>query len=157
MIINKIEELALDACNSNEVDLYDVAIINGAKGKIVRIYITSPNGIKMEDCSTISKAVSYELDVLDLFDTFYFLEVSSPGLERSLKKILHYEKAVGEMVKVIYYYEDDNEKIITGRLTSLTEDNITLSEVDGETTVQIAFNKIKKAKTLYDIEKKVRR
>ncbi len=156
MIINKIEELAVNACESSGVNLYDVAIINGAKGKIVRIYITSPNGVKMEDCSAVSKAISYELDVLDLFDTYYFLEVSSPGLERSLKKPLHYEKAVGETIKVIYF-EDDNELIITGKLTSVTNENISILETDAEEAVEISVNSIKKAKTIYDIEKKVRR
>jgi ribosome maturation factor RimP len=126
------------------VDLYDIEIVSENERKIFRIYITSKDGISLDKCSEVTKILSPILDLEPPVSGEYTLEVSSPGIERPLRKNEHYIGSIGEMVKVKLINTD---KII-GKLESLEDGKITLVEDDGE-VVSISLDDIDKARTYY--------
>lgn len=131
----------LDDCG---VYLYDIETISENERKIFRIFITSKDGINLDKCSEVTKILSPILDLDPPLNGEYTLEVSSPGIERPLRKNEHYLGSVGEMLKVKLINTD---KII-GKLESFEDGKITLVEDDGEITT-IALDDIEKARTYY--------
>jgi ribosome maturation factor RimP len=106
----------------------------------------------------MSRALGDELDVLDLIPTKYYLEVSSPGLERSLKRVEHYEQAIGQKVKVTYREEEKNATL-QGVLERVHSDRIELSlakkkKEEESRVVEIPYENIKKARTVYEYQRR---
>ncbi len=102
--LQKVQEIAGEACKSLGVDLYDIEYLQGAK--TLRIYIDKAidaGGIQLEHCATISEKISTELDPLDLFPNDYNLEVSSPGVERVLRQHWHFDKVKGKKIEIKLY------------------------------------------------------
>ena len=97
----------------------------------MRIYIDKADGIDVEDCEAVSRQVSAILDVEDPLPGHYTLEVSSPGLDRTLTKPAHFERFMGEDVRVKLRFPLDGRRNFKGALKSVDEDNIEV-EVDGE-------------------------
>jgi ribosome maturation factor RimP len=98
-IIQKIESLAADVAAREAVVIYDIEFGGGPQGPVLRIFIDKEGGVGIEDCANVSRGLSVLLDETDpLPGGNYQLEVSSPGLERPLKKAWHFEQAVGKKV-----------------------------------------------------------
>lgn len=154
-MIEKLEEIALEACSTSGVALYDLEVKNTQKGKVILVFITKIGGISLDDCSRVSRIVSDELDLTDLFesDNKYFLEVSSPGLERNLRFKRHYASAINENVKITYV-DDEDKKTIKGKLAEVLPENIVVNIENSNDSVNIKFNNIKKAKTFFDFKNK---
>ena len=112
-------------------ELIDLEAKLGGKGGLVRLYIDKPEGIDLEDCEKVSLAVSALLDVEDPIPGNYNLEVSSPGLDRKLTKIEHFQRFAGETVKVQMRFPIAGRRRFRGTLVSSDEENIVV-EVDGE-------------------------
>ena len=112
-------------------ELIDLEAKLGGKGGLVRLYIDKPEGIDLEDCEKVSLAVSALLDVEDPIPGNYNLEVSSPGLDRKLTKIEHFQRFAGETVKVQMRFPIEGRRRFRGTLVSSDEENIVV-EVDGE-------------------------
>jgi len=138
------KETIINILHDCGVDLYDIEIVSENERKIFRIYITSKDGISLDKCSEVTKILSPILDLEPPVSGEYTLEVSSPGIERPLRKNEHYIGSIGEMVKVKLINTD---KII-GKLESLEDGKITLVEDDGE-VVSISLDDIDKARTYY--------
>ena len=154
----RIEELAREICQEHDLELYDIEFKNTDKGKVLRVYVTSPEGVKLDDCSSISRKLSNELDVIDLISSRYTLEVSSPGLERALTKDSHYRGAIGETVKITFRKGDKN-LTHTGILKEVTHIGLTIGDDDtSETNDQLyPFDSIKKIRTVFIFNQKSRR
>jgi ribosome maturation factor RimP len=103
----------------------------GGKDGIVRIFIDHPDGIGLEDCEKVSRAVSALLDVEAPLPGQYNLEVSSPGLDRKLTKVAHFQRFEGETVKVQMRFPILGRKRFRGTLVLSDDENIVV-EVDGE-------------------------
>ena len=112
-------------------ELTDLEVRLGGKGGLVRLFIDKPDGIDLEDCEKVSLAVSALLDVEDPVPGNYNLEVSSPGLDRKLTKLEHFQRFAGETVKVQMRFPIDGRRRFRGTLVTSDEDNIVV-EVDGE-------------------------
>ena len=112
-------------------ELIDIEVRLGGKGGLVRLFIDKPDGIDLDDCEQVSLAVSALLDVEDPVPGNYNLEVSSPGLDRKLTKIEHFQRFEGETVKVQMRFPIDGRRRFRGTLVTSDEDNIVV-EVDGE-------------------------
>jgi ribosome maturation factor RimP len=112
-------------------ELVDLEVRLGGKGGLVRLYIDKPDGIDLDDCEKVSLAVSALLDVEDPVPGNYNLEVSSPGLDRKLTKVEHFQRFAGETVKVQMRFPIDGRRRFRGTLVSSDEENIVV-EVDGE-------------------------
>jgi ribosome maturation factor RimP len=112
-------------------ELADLEVRLSGKGGLVRVFIDKPEGIGLADCEKVSQAVSALLDVEDPVPGNYELEVSSPGLDRKLTKVDHFQRFVGEIVKVKTRFPVEGRRRFRGKLMSADEDNIVV-EVDGE-------------------------
>lgn len=116
---------------------------------VLRIYIDSENGITVDDCSRVSYQVSAMLDVEDPIQGNYSLEVSSPGLDRPLFEIAHYQKQIGNRVKVRVCAPVHNKRKFVGILLRVDGNDIHLL-VDAEEVV-LPFSDIEKANIIADI------
>ena len=112
-------------------ELADLEIRLGGKGGLVRLFIDKPEGIGLDDCEKVSRAVSAILDVEDPVPGNYDLEVSSPGVDRKLTKVQHFQRFMGETVKVKMRFPVEGRRRFRGRLLSVDAENIVV-EVDGE-------------------------
>ncbi|HKJ21175.1 MAG TPA: ribosome maturation factor RimP [Woeseiaceae bacterium] len=112
-------------------ELVDLEDRLGGKGGLVRVFIDKPGGIDLDDCETVSRSVSALLDVEDPVPGNYNLEVSSPGLDRKLTKVEHFQRFEGETVKVQMRFPIEGRRRFRGTLVSSDDENIVV-DVDGE-------------------------
>lgn len=105
------------------LELVDVEFVKEGKNWFLRVYIDSTGGVDIEECGTVSEQLSEKLDELDPIEQPYFLEVSSPGVERPLKKPEDVKNAVGKNVNIKLYEPINGEKVYEGLL----------KDFDGET------------------------
>ncbi len=112
-------------------ELADLEVRLGGKGGMVRVFIDKPDGIDLDDCEKVSLAVSALLDVEDPVPGNFNLEVSSPGLDRKLTKVEHFQRFEGETVKVQMRFPIEGRRRFRGTLVSSNDENIVV-EVDGE-------------------------
>jgi ribosome maturation factor RimP len=134
-----VEELAQPIIQELGLELVEIEFVKEGKNWFLRVYIDKENGVDIEDCGIVSERLSEKLDELDPITHNYFLEVSSPGAERPLKKAKDFEKAIGKNVFIKTYEPIDGEKGFEG----------TLLEYDGE-LVRIEM-KIKTRKKIIEI------
>ena len=111
-------------------ELIDVEVRLGGNG-LLRLYIDQPEGVDLEDCENVSRAVSALLDVEDPLPGNYNLEISSPGLDRKLTKVEHFQRFMGETVKVQTRFPIEGRRRFRGTLVSSDDENIVV-EVDGQ-------------------------
>lgn len=123
------------------VKLYDVELANEHGRTIYRIYITKENGVTLDDCERVSRLLSPIYDVKAPVSGEYVLEVSSPGLERKLTKLEHYQASLGELVRI----KLRDKEVLEGKLLEAEEDKILL-EVQEEKK-EVLFADIKSART----------
>ncbi len=111
-------------------ELTDLEVRLSGRGGLLRLTIDKPDGIDLTDCEAVSHAVSALLDVEDPIATDYNLEVSSPGLDRKLTKVEHFQRFEGETLKVTMRFPIEGRRRFRGKLLSSDEENIVV-EVDG--------------------------
>ncbi|MCR5117877.1 MAG: ribosome maturation factor RimP [Lachnospiraceae bacterium] len=128
----KTEELLRPIAEAKGVDIYDVEYVEEAGEWYLRAYIDKEGGVTIDDCEAVSRALSDALDANEFIDDAYYLEVSSPGLGRALKKDRHLEKSIGEDVDIKTYKPIDGTKEFTGKLVSFDKDTVTLMILEKE-------------------------
>ena len=112
-------------------ELVDIELKLGGRDGMLRVYLDKVDGIDIEDCETVSHQVSAILDVEDALSGHYTLEVSSPGLDRTLTKPAHFERFMGEDVRVKLRFPLEGRRNFKGALKSADEKQIEI-EVDGQ-------------------------
>jgi ribosome maturation factor RimP len=112
-------------------ELTDLEARLSGQGGLLRLTIDKSDGIDLDDCEKVSHAVSAVLDVEDPVAGNYNLEVSSPGLDRKLTKVEHFQRFEGETLKVTMRFPIEGRRRFRGRLVSSNDENIVV-EVDGE-------------------------
>lgn len=117
-IVAAVKALAEPFMTEHGFELVDVEFVREGGNRYLRIVADKPGGIDIEDCSRISEYMSARLDEADPIPDAYFLEVTSPGAERPLKKPADFEKAVGKHVFVTTYEPVDGLKEFEGELVS---------------------------------------
>lgn len=126
------EELLLPIVKTCGVEIYDVEYVKEGSDYYLRAYIDKPDGVNINDCENVSRALSDALDEADFIPDAYILEVSSPGLGRTLKKDRHLEKSIGLDVEIRLYKPQNGTKEYDGVLESYNADIITISNDEGE-------------------------
>nr|WP_274379926.1 ribosome maturation factor RimP [Halalkalibacillus sediminis] len=146
-VISKTEELVQPIVDEMNLELVDVEFVKEGKNHFLRVYIDKEGGIDIEECGKVSERLSEKLDAEDPVEGAYFLEVSSPGVERKLKTRDDFEKFVGSYIHVKTYEPFDGEKEFYGDLLSFENDEVTLSfqVKTRKKEVIIPFEKIAKA------------
>jgi len=112
-------------------ELSDLEVKLGGRDGVIRLFIDKAEGVGLEDCETVSRQISALLDVEDPVPGHYVLEVSSPGLDRRLTKVEHFERFMGEDIRVKLHFPISGRKSFRGALRAVDEENIEV-EVDGE-------------------------
>jgi ribosome maturation factor RimP len=120
------EELVLPIIEEMNLELVDVEYVKEGKNWFLRVYIDSEKGIDIDDCGKVSELLSEKLDEHDPISQPYFLEVSSPGAERPLKKEKDFERSIGKNVHIKTYEPIDGEKIFEGKLLSFDGETVTI-------------------------------
>lgn len=143
-------EIAEPILAAEGLELVDVEFVR-EHAWILRLYIDKPGGVGLDDCAAASHAVETALDVAELIDHPYSLEVSSPGLNRPLKKPEHFQRAQGKKVKVKTYAPigEPPRKNFSGMLTGIDADVVTV-EVEGAGPFRIPMREIAKAHLEFD-------
>lgn len=143
-----VEELAVPIVAEMGLELVEVEYVKEGKNWFLRVYIDKETGVDIEECGIVSERLSEKLDEIDPITHNYFLEVSSPGAERPLKKTKDFEKAIGKNVLVKTYEPIDGEKAFEGKLLAFDGTAVTI-EVKVKTRkkmVDIPYEKIASAR-----------
>lgn len=131
MIAEELLELIEPTVERLGYELSDLEVRLGGRDGVLRLFIDHPDGIGLDDCEKVSLAVSALLDVEDPIPGHYNLEVSSPGLDRKLTKVEHFQRFTGETVKVRMHFPIAGRRRFRGKLLASDAQNIVV-EVDGE-------------------------
>lgn len=129
---SRTEELLLPIADGFGVEIYDVEYVKEGSDWYLRAYIDKEAGVNITDCENVSRALSEKLDEEDFIEDAYILEVSSPGLGRTLKKEKHFIKSLGQEVEVRTYKPIDKRKEFVGVLQAYDNGNITILMDDEE-------------------------
>lgn len=120
-----VEDMAAPILEELNLELVEVEYVKEGRNWFLRVYIDKEDGVDIEECGLVSERLSEQLDEKDPISNNYFLEVSSPGAERPLKKERDFERAIGKNVHIKTYEPIDNEKEFEG----------ILKEFNGETVI----------------------
>ena len=132
---SRTEQLLQPMMEEHQFELVDVEYVKEGSTWYLRAYIDKPDGITINDCEVISRALSDALDEEDFIEDSYVLEVSSPGLGRPLKKDKDFQRSIGEAVELKLYKPVDGSKDYTGILLSFDKDTVTIEKEDGNSAV----------------------
>ena len=132
-------------------NLYDVEYVKEGKNYFLRIFIDNETGIDLNDCEKVSNSISDILDEANLIKEQYFLEVSSPGIERVLRKEKHLEQNIGKEIIIKLFKKDEKgNKEYVGKLETYDENFIKIIQEDKE--INIERKNISQIKTVYNWE-----
>ncbi len=149
-VIENVENLIKPFLEKLELNLVDVEYLQDGGFWYLRIYIENKEEdkpITLEDCAELSHLIDEEVD--KLIPEKFFLEVSSPGVERALKKIPDFVRFTGEQIKVALVHKLKDNKNYTGKLVGVKDENIILLDISSE-VLEIPFKEIRKANIVFD-------
>ena len=145
-IEKKVENLLKEKIENLGYDLYDVEYAKEGKNYFLRIYIDKPEGIDLNDCEKVNNEISDILDEANYIKDQYFLEVSSPGIERVLRKDKHLEQNKGKEIAIKLFRKDEKgNKEYQGILKDFNDETIIL-----EDDITIERKQIAQIKTIYE-------
>ncbi len=144
-IKGKITALAESVAGEYGVVVVDMEIAGNMRRPTLRIFIEKSGGVTLEDCERVSRAMSAVLDVEDPIKSPYVLEVSSPGLDRPLKRLKDFEASVGKLARIITRESIDKQNFFVGRITEVRDTTIILT-MKNNTKMTIPVEQIAKAR-----------
>ena len=147
-IEDRVEDLITSKINDLGYELYDVEYAKEGRDYYLRVFIDKPDGIDLNDCEKVSDNINELLDEADYIKEQYFLEVSSPGIERILRKDKHFKDNIGNTVEVKLFKPINKEKSIIGNLKEFNEEVITVQKENKE--ILIERKNIAQIKTVYN-------
>ena len=151
-VAQRVWEIAEPLADEIGIWIWDVEFVKEGARKVLRITVDSEEGIGIEDCEKLHRAIDPLLDEADLIEEQYYLEVSSPGIERELKTAAHIEACEGWDVEVKLYAAKNGSKSFRGVLCGYDEqDNIVIAS--GEEKISFKPDEIAKIATYYDFSK----
>lgn len=142
--VGKLVELLEKPVEDLGYELVHIELGSQGSNAVLRIYIDAPGGILVDDCETVSRQLSAVLDVEDPLKAAYFLEVSSPGLDRPLVKPDHFRQFVGDRARIVMATHILGRRRFTGEMKEASEDFVVL-EVDGE-SYELPYEEIESAR-----------
>ncbi|KON89050.1 ribosome maturation factor RimP [Sporosarcina globispora] len=147
-VTETVELLVTPIVDELNLELVDIEYVKEGKDWFLRVFIDKETGVDIEECGTVSERLSEKLDAEDPIPYNYFLEVSSPGAERPLKKDSDFVKAIGKNVFIKTYEPIEGEKTFEGVLTYFDGDTVTV-EVKIKTrkkSIEIPYEKVANAR-----------
>lgn len=128
------EELLMPIVEGFGFELVDVEYVKEAGNWYLRGYIDKPGGITVNDCEAVSRIFSDKLDENDFIEDSYIMEISSPGLDRPLKKEKDFVRNMGKLVEIRTYRPIEKQKEFCGVLSAYDENSVTIEEEEGNRT-----------------------
>lgn len=145
-IEERVESLLKEKIEAIGYELYDVEYSKEGKNYFLRIFIDKTEGIDLNDCEKVNNEIDKILDEADYIKEQYFLEVSSPGIERIIRKEKHLKKYIGHEINIKLFKKDKNgNKEYQGILKAFDQENIELEE-----NIKIERKNIAQIKTVYN-------
>jgi len=146
---DRISAIAESLCASLGFELVEVEYTRAGRSMVLRVFMDKPGGVTLDDCSELSRELSQLLDVEDIIREHYTLEVSSPGLDRPLKREEDYRRYAGRIVKIRTYEvladeAGNRRKTFLGTLMGLEDETVRLKLTEGQ-LASIPLGKIAKA------------
>jgi len=151
-VTDRVRDIVLPLLADRDLDLYDVEMA----GPVLKVVVERPGGLDLDALSDATRAVSRALDEADPIASSYTLEVTSPGLERTLRTPAHFAGAVGEMVKVKVVAgaaEAGGDRRVAGVLAAADDDGITVRTGDDDgarAERQVRYDDIERARTVFE-------
>lgn len=143
-----VEELVTPILDELKLELVDIEYQKEGSNWFLRVFIDKEGGIDIDECGAVSEKLSKRLDEVDPIPAAYFLEVSSPGIERPLKKEKDYHWSIGKRVSVKTYEPIEDMKIFEGTLKEF-DGNLLSIEEDNKKTYQIPLEKVASARLAF--------
>ncbi len=147
-IETKVENLLKDIIENLGYELYDVFYVKEGKDFYLRIVIDKENGIDLNDCEKVNNAINDILDEADYIKDQYFLEVSSPGVERILRKEKHFQSQIGKEILVKLFKPIEKKKEFIGILKNYSEEELILTQDNEEMRIEV--KNIALARTVFE-------
>lgn len=138
-----IEQTVAKALEAGGVELVDLVIQNQGKKKLLQFFVDKVGGVTLDDCGELTDKIDSVLEMENLIDGAYILEVSSPGVQRVLKKPAHFKQFLTQRVKIVLKVPLEGRGFFTGVIASADDDGFTLD--DGTNQYRFAYDNIKKA------------
>lgn len=138
-----IEETVAKALENEEVELVDLVIQNQGKKKLLQFFVDKVGGVTLDDCGELTDKIDSVLEMENLIDGAYILEVSSPGVHRVLKKPAHFKQFVTQRVKIVLKVPLEGRGFFTGVIAQADDEGFTLD--DGTNQFRFPYENIKKA------------
>ena len=148
-IVGTVTELISPVAEEMGIILWDVEFVKEGAKKILRITIDSEEGIDINLCEKFHRTIDPMLDEADPIDEAYYLEVTSPGIEREIKTDAHIEMCIGEKVELKLYAPKNNSKSFTGKLLGISQEGKIVIEFNGE-NIEFEKNEVAKMHTVFD-------
>ena len=142
-----VKEAILPTVTELGYEIWEVTYSKVGADYHLEITIDSERGINIEDCEKVHRAIDPILDELDPIETFYYLDVSSPGVERELRTAEHISRSIGERVEAKLFAQKDGRKSIRGTLSAFQDGKITITE--GENEILLSQSEVSKLQTIY--------
>lgn len=152
-IEERVEELVTPKIESLGYNVYDVQYAKEGKDYFLRIFIDKESGIDLNDCEKVNNEINDILDEADYIKEQYFLEISSPGIERILRKDKHLKVATGKLVEVKLFGKleiEDGKKEYIGTLKAFDDEAIYIEEIEKEEELKISRKNISNMKLKYN-------
>ena len=128
-------------------DIWDITYSKVGADYHLEITIDSEAGLNIEDCEKVHRAIDPILDEIDPIEGFYYLDVSSPGIERELRTGEHISRSIGQKVEAKLFAQKDGRRVIVGILSAFEDGIITIQDQSGD--VSLKQNEISKLTTVY--------
>lgn len=142
-LVENVSALAKPIVEGLNYELYHVEYVKENDEYYLRIYIDKPEGISLKDCETVSRQMSEMLDVEDPIKDSYYLEVSSPGINRGLYTEEHYKRSINKLVFVRFDKSINGKKNIKGILSEVNDDSLIIKEENTENEFNVPKDKVK--------------
>ncbi len=144
-IINSVRTLVAPVVESEGMELVDIEFKKEGKTWYLRIFIDKPGGVTLLDCEKVSREVGVLLDIEDIIDRSYTLEVSSPGLDRPLKTKEDYLRFQGKLVKIKTFSSINGQKVFSGYLQGMRDDKVRIRTKSNQ-EIEIPYENISKSR-----------
>ncbi len=147
-LVRRLTQLAVPVVEGIGCELVELQFRREMSGWVLRLVIDKENGIGIDDCSRISREFAHLLEVEDLIEHAYSLEVSSPGLDRPLKSKRDFERCKGKKAKVVVQEPIDGKNQCIGLIEMVTQESVTLRTDHG--IIEIPFTRMKRARLVIE-------
>ncbi|CCO23980.1 ribosome maturation factor RimP [Maridesulfovibrio hydrothermalis] len=150
-LAKKVSEFVEPFIESMKLKLWGVEVTSANRPAVI-IYLDGPDGVSIDQCATVSREIGLMLEVEEVIDSAYILEVSSPGLERKFFKPEQLSDYIGKKLNIVLIFSLEGRKKFKGILKETDEEGLLLSLEDQEDPVKLEWDRIKKVKLIHEFK-----